>query len=46
MSLGSDLGGWSFLDVECAKARSILNGNIAACYLKLVKDRASDFDFK
>jgi hypothetical protein len=25
-------------DPECAKARAILNGNVAACYIKIVND--------
>lgn len=31
------------LERECAKARSVLHGNIAACYVKLVRAHADDF---
>ncbi len=30
------------LEGECAKARSVLNANIAACYVKLVRAHAND----
>ena len=30
------------LERECAKARSVLNANIAACYVKLVRAHAED----
>ena len=37
-----DSGSSSPLERECAQARSVLNANIAACYVKLVSARLDD----
>lgn len=39
-----DSGSSSPLERECAQARSVLNANIAACYVKLVRARPTTYE--